>query len=81
MCGLFSHSLHHVQTEEAVFQCPGLFQIQSWNHVAIVMNKDSVLRDKVLRGKPKVTLYVNGKLVGTHKVRIHGMSFVCNLYI
>ncbi len=63
---------HHLpeQFEEAVFQCSALFQLHCWNHVAVVVNRDSVLRDKVLRGKPKATLFVNGQLVGTKKVGI-----------
>ena len=56
------------QVKEAVFHCPSLFTLQSWHHIAVVINKDSVLMDKVLRGKPKVTLFVNGQLQGTRKV-------------
>ncbi len=40
----------------------------------MVMNRDSIFRDKVLRGKPKVTLFVNGQLVGTRKVGVINSS-------
>ena len=57
---------------ETVFECEQLFLAQSWNHVAVVMQKPA------LKGEAKVTLYINGQSVGTQKVGLH--ACVCTLY-
>ena len=51
------------QTDEAVFECPQLFQLQNWHHVVMVINKS-------LRGRSKVTLFIDGIMIKTLKVRI-----------
>ena len=57
------HSLFFPQqVEEGVFDCDGLFQLHTWQHVAVVINKSG------LRGNAKTMLYVDGNLQGTQKV-------------
>ena len=49
---------------ETIFNCKELLQAQSWNHVAVAMQKPG------LRGKAKVTLFINGQPMATQKVTI-----------
>ena len=49
-----------------MFVCEQLFLAQSWNHVAVVMQKPAI------RGKAKATVYINGVSIGVQKV-----CFVC----
>ena len=45
------------KVEEVTFSCPQVFQVQTWHHVVIVVNK-------TLRGKARVTLYVDSNQIG-----------------
>ncbi len=49
---------------ETVFGCKQPFLAQSWNHVAVVIQKPA------LKGKAKATVFINGQSVGTQKVRL-----------
>ena len=60
---------------ETAFECEQLFLAQSWNHVAVVMQKPA------LKGKAKVTLFINGQSVGTQRVCLCVHMFVCNMCV
>ena len=47
---------------DTVFHCPEIFQSQSWNHIVVAMLKPG------FRGKAKVTLFVNGGVIGSQRV-------------
>lgn len=56
---------------ETVFDCEELFQAQSWNHVVVAIQKPGV------KGRTKVTLFVNGQLVKSQKVSISWPRNTC----
>ena len=56
-----THITHSLQIDEAVFGCPQLFQEHQWHHIAVVINKG-------MRGRAKVTLFVNSQLQETQNV-------------
>jgi hypothetical protein len=57
--------------DEAVFRCGQLFQEHCWHHIVVVINKG-------MRGRAKVTLFINGQLQETRKVRVLYLTFSYN---
>lgn len=50
-----------LQLDEAVFKCPRLFHEHSWHHIVVVINKG-------MRGRAKVTLFIDAQSQETRKV-------------